>query len=33
MFHLLRVRERDEVVYVLPFEGERERPSGVCSTF
>ena len=33
MFHLLRVRERDEVMYVLPFEGDRERGSGLCSSF
>ena len=26
MFYLLRVRERDEVAYVLPFEGERKWP-------
>ena len=25
MFHLLRVREREEVACVLPFEGEGER--------
>ena len=31
MFYLLRVRERDEVACVLPFEGERG--SGLCSTF
>ena len=33
MFHLLRVKEREEVAYVLPLEGEGERRSGVCSTF
>ena len=31
MFYLLR--ERDELAYVPPFEGEGERRSGVCSTF